>query len=161
MANADNLKGKGFESRSTEEVREIARKGGINSGATRRKKKTMKSGAKMLLDMPASKAVTRKMKMLGIDEEDATYQMGILVAMLQEALGGNVKAAAFMRELIGEDPKQELARKELKLRQDEFKHKQAMDEKLAANEDAAGSLADAIVEAYEKRMEGDGEDDEQ
>ena len=160
MANADNLKGKGFDSRSTDEVREIARKGGVNSGASRRKKRTMKSGAKLLMDMPASKAVTQKMKLLGIDEEDATYQMGIMVAMLQEALAGNVKAAQFIRELVGEDPKQEMQKKELKLKQDEFKYKKAQDAKAAEALETTGSLADAIMEAYEKRTEGDGDDEE-
>ena len=160
MANADNLKGKGFDSRSTDEVREIARKGGVNSGASRRKKRTMKSGAKLLMDMPASKAVTQKMKLLGIDEEDATYQMGIMVAMLQEALAGNVKAAQFIRELVGEDPKQEMQKKELKLKHDEFKYKKEQDAKAAEALETTGSLADAIMEAYEKRTEGDGDDEE-
>ena len=160
MANADNLKGKGFDSRSTDEVREIARKGGVNSGASRRKKRTMKSGAKLLMDMPASKAVTQKMKLLGIDEEDATYQMGIMVAMLQEALAGNVKAAQFIRELVGEDPKQEMQKKELKLKQDEFKYKKEQDAKAGEALETTGSLADAIMEAYEKRTEGDGDDEE-
>lgn len=160
MANADNLKGKGFESRSTEEVREIARKGGVNSGASRRRKRTMKSGAKLLMDMPASKAITQKMKLLGIEEEDATYQMGVIVAMLQQALDGNVKAAQFLRELAGEDPKQEMQKKELKLKQDEFKYKKEQDAKAAKAEEMVGSLADAILEAYTDRMEGEEDDDE-
>lgn len=160
MANADNLKGKGFDSRSTDEVREIARKGGVNSGASRRKKRTMKSGAKLLMDMPASKAVTQKMKLLGIAEEDATYQMGIIVSMLQEALAGNVKAAQFLRELVGEDPKQEMQKKELKLKQDEFKYKKEQDAKATEALETTGSLADAIMEAYENRTEGDGDDEE-
>lgn len=159
MAGADNLKGKGFDSRSTEEVREIARKGGVNSGASRRRKRTMKSGAKMLMDMPASKAITQKLKLLGIPEEDATYQMGVMVAMLQQALDGNVKAAQFIRELVGEDPKQEMQKKELKLRQDEFKYKKEQDAKAAEETSLSGSLADAIMEAYDKRMETEGEDD--
>ncbi len=163
MAGADNLKGKGFDSRSTEEVREIARKGGINSGASRRRKRTMKSGAKMLMDMPiTSKEITRKLKLVGIDEEDATYQMGIMVAMLQEALAGNVKAAQFIRELVGEDPKQEMQKKEFKLKQDEFKYKKEQDAKAAADMDMSGSLADAIMEAYEQRIgtEDDAENEE-
>lgn len=160
MANADNLKGKGFESRSTDEVREIARKGGINSGATRRKKRTMKSGAKMLMDMPASKAITQKMKMLGIDEDDATYQMGVLVAMLQQALDGNVKAAQFFREMIGEDPKTEMQKKEFKLKQDEFKLKQQEADRAAADAEAVSSLADIVLEAYEHRQEVDDDGDE-
>jgi hypothetical protein len=157
MANADNLKGKGFDSRTTEEQREIARQGGIASGAARRKKRTMKSGAKLLMDMPASKAIQQKLKLLGIGEEDATYQMGVLVAMLQQALDGNVKAAQFFREMVGEDPKQDMQKKELKLRQDEFKYRQAQDAKAAEMEESTGSLADAIVEAYNERLEG-GED---
>jgi len=160
MANADNLKGKGFESRSTDEVREIARKGGINSGATRRKKRTMKSGAKMLMDMPASKAITQKMKMLGIEEDDATYQMGVLVAMLQQALDGNVKAAQFFREMIGEDPKTELAKQEMKLRKDEFKHKQEQEAKAEAEAAESSTFADMILEAYEKRLEDENDGDE-
>lgn len=159
MAGADNLKGKGFDSRSTDEVREIARKGGVNSGASRRRKRTMKSGAKMLMDMPASKAITQKLKLLGIPEEDATYQMGVMVAMLQQALDGNVKAAQFIRELIGEDPKQEMQKKELKLKQDEFKYKKEQDAKAAAEMSSSGTLADAIMEAYGKRMETEDEED--
>lgn len=161
MAGADNLKGKGFESRSTDEVREIARKGGVNSGASRRRKRTMKSGAKMLMDMPASKAITQKLKLLGIDEEDATYQMGVMVAMLQQALDGNVKAAQFIRELVGEDPKQEMQKKELKLRQDEFKYKKEQDAKAAAEAEFSGTLADAIMEAYRQRTETEGDADDE
>lgn len=157
MSNADNLKGKGFDSRSTEEVREIARKGGINSGAARRRKRNMKSSAKLLMDMPMTKQLKTKLKLLGISEEDATYQMGILVAMLQEALDGNVNAAIFMREMLGEDPKQEIKKKELKLKQDEFKHKKAMEEK-AISENTDGTLVDEIIAAYNSRME-DSEDD--
>lgn len=160
MANEDNLKMFGSGARSENEERELQSKGGKNSGASRRRKKTMKSGAKMLMDMPASKAITQKMKLLGIDEEDATYQMGVLVAMLQEALDGNVKAAQFFREMIGEDPKQELAKKQLKLQQDEFKYKQQMDAKAAEAETQGGSLADAIVAAYTARMEGEEDADE-
>lgn len=120
----------------------------------------MKSGAKMLMDMPASKAITQKMKMLGIEEDDATYQMGVLVAMLQQALDGNVKAAQFFREMIGEDPKTELAKQEMKLRKDEFKHKTEQEAKAAAEAEAVSSLADVILEAYEQRMEGDDDGDE-
>ena len=104
-----------------------------------------------------TKQLKTKLKLLGISEEDATYQMGILVAMLQEALDGNVNAAIFMREMLGEDPKQEIKKKELKLKQDEFKHKKAMEEK-AISENTDGTLVDEIIAAYNSRME-DSEDD--
>lgn len=156
MANEENLKGKGFESRSTEEVREIARKGGIASGATRRKKRTMKSAAKMLMDMPASKAIAKKMKLLGIAEEDTTYQMAVIVAMVQEAAAGSVPAATFLRDVMGENPQTELRKQELKQRKEEFKHKQEVEAAAAAAaQEQSGSLVDAILEAYEKGREGD------
>ena len=41
MANNSNIEGKGFDSRTTEEQREIARQGGIASGEARRKKKLL------------------------------------------------------------------------------------------------------------------------
>lgn len=42
MANEDNIKGKGFDSRSTDEARELGRKGGIKSGEARREKRLLK-----------------------------------------------------------------------------------------------------------------------
>lgn len=152
MANADNLKGKGFESRTTEELRQIASEAGKKSGEARRRKKQMKTEAKMLLEMPVSPAVKAKMRMMGIKDDNATYQMGILVAMLNQALGGNVKAANFFLELIGEDPKTELHKKEYKLKKEEFELRKEM----AKSEENEGrsSFADMVVEAYAKRMEG-------
>ena len=145
--------------RTPSELREMTQKGGRNSGISRRRKKAMKTQAKLLMDLPAPENLQQKMRIMGIGEEDATYQMGVMVAMLQQALGGNVKAAQFIRELVGEDPKQEMQKKELKLRQDEFKYKKEQDEKAAEETSLSGSLADAIMEAYDKRMETEGEDD--
>lgn len=162
MANEDNLKMFGSGARSESEERKLQSKGGQNSGAARRRKKNMKQSAKALMDTPVSKSLAQKMKTMGIDEDDATYQMGIMVAMLQEALGGNVKAAQFIREMIGEDPKQEMQRKEFKLKSDEFKYKKEQDERAAAAQQESSSLADDILAAWVSRENGTGgEDDEE
>lgn len=42
--------------------------------------------------------------MLGIGEEDQTNQTLIAISMIQAAASGDVKAAAFVRDTVGEKP---------------------------------------------------------
>ena len=70
LANEENLKkGAPFRFRTGEQQVETARRGGIASGEARRRKKTMKETAKMLLDMEipdAAKELKAKLKVMGI-----------------------------------------------------------------------------------------------
>lgn len=101
MANPENL----IPVRSKKEARERGRAGGIASGEARRKKRTMKTAAKLLLDMAvANPSVEKKMLEYGIPEDEITNQMAVIVAMVNQATRGNVKAAAFLRDTIGESP---------------------------------------------------------
>lgn len=138
LANEENLKkGAPFRFRTGEQQVETARKGGIASGEARRRKKTMKETAKMLLDMEipdAAKELKAKLKVMGISEEDFTYQSAVMVGILNQAMKGNTKAAAFLRDTVGENP--------------------------MLMEEEGSSLADAIEEAYRNRM-GENEDAEQ
>ena len=138
MANEENLKkGAPYRFRTGEQQVEIARKGGIASGEARRRKKTMKETARMLLDMEipdAAKELKKRLKVMGISEEDFTYQSAVMVGVLNQAMKGNTKAAAFLRDTVGENP--------------------------MLMEEEGSSLADAIEEAYRNRMEGN-EDAEQ
>lgn len=138
LANEENLKkGAPFRFRTGEQQVETARRGGIASGEARRRKKTMKETAKMLLDMEipdAAKELKAKLKVMGISEEDFTYQSAVMVGILNQAMKGNTKAAAFLRDTVGENP--------------------------LMMEEEGSSLADAIEEAYRKRME-ESEDAEQ
>lgn len=105
LANAENLKGKGLDSRTASEQREIARKGGQASGAARRLKKMRRVVGEILLDMPVEdRELQRIMERLGIPEEERIYQMAVVVAMLNQAMKGNVDAACFIRDTIGESP---------------------------------------------------------
>jgi hypothetical protein len=116
----------------------------------------MKAAAKALLDMPVtSKELQQKMKLLGVPEGDSTYQMAVLVAMLNQAMKGNVKAAYFYRDTIGESPGDQLRREELKLNKARFEHQKAMDAKALDAEQQKASLADAIQAAYEARQRGE------
>lgn len=71
--------------RSKEEVREIARRGGIKSGETRRRKKTFKQELMWLL-------------------EENNNQQNITLALIKEALDGNTKAFEVIRDTVGEKP---------------------------------------------------------
>ena len=149
MANAENLKkGEATQFRSGEEAARSGGKGGVASGAARRRKKSMKAAAKMLLDMPVtSKELQQKMKLLGVPEGDSSYQMAVMVAMLNQAMKGNVKASYFLRDTIGESPSDQIRREELKLNKAKFEYEKAGTEKEKA------SLAEAIQAAYEGRKQ--------
>ena len=156
MANAENLKGKGLDSRTANEQREIARKGGQASGAARRLKKMRRVVGEILLDMPVEdRELQRTMERLGVPEEERTYRMGVVVAMLNQAMKGNVNAACFIRDTIGEGPGDQLRREKLKLNKAKFEYEKAGTEREEA------SLAEAIQAAYEARMEREGLDPSQ
>ena len=65
----------------------------------------MREMARALLDLPITSADTKKkLESLGIDAEDTTNQMALLVRMMQSALvDGDVKAATFLRDTAGYD----------------------------------------------------------
>ncbi|MDO4648571.1 MAG: hypothetical protein Q4B26_07960 [Eubacteriales bacterium] len=142
LHNEDNLR----PVRTKEEARERGRNGGIKSGEARRRKKTMRDAAKMLLDMEipkgnATKEIRARMQAMGIEESDSTYQMAIMIGAVTQAMKGNIQAATFIRDTIGENPNLELRERELEMQQ--------------AQEEGGSSLADAIEDAYRKRMEGE------
>lgn len=89
--------------RTKEEAKKRGRNGGVRSGEARRKKRTMKEAAKLLMDMPTSfQSVSDSMKAMGIDDDDLTNQMAIVVSMYKEAMSGNVRAAEFIRDTLGD-----------------------------------------------------------
>ena len=92
MANAENLIP--FDERTESEQREIARKGGIASGASRRAYRSLKQAAKAFFR----------------ENDDAA--MRLIQALCEEAAGGNVKALEKLQDLIGETvQREELAMK--------------------------------------------------
>lgn len=123
MPNEENLKKFGSGARSESEEREMQSKGGRNSGITRRRKRTMRDTAKMLLDMEVpkqAKELKAKLKAMGVDDEDLTYQTAVIVGIINQAMKGNTKAASFLRDTIGENPV-------LEQRKEEFEYKKELD----------------------------------
>lgn len=87
MANAENLIP--FDERTKSEQREIARKGGIASGASRRAYRSLKQAAKAFFK----------------ENDDAAMQL--IQALYEEARNGNVKALEKLQDLIGETVQRE------------------------------------------------------
>ena len=154
MPNEENLKkGEPYRFRTGEQQVETARKGGIASGEARRRKKAMRDTAKMLLDMQvpkAAKELKQKLAVMGISEEDFT-----MVGVINQAMKGNTKAAAFLRDTVGENPAHELRERELDQKIAEFEYHRQQEEAQRKESESTSSLADAIEEAYRNRMEAE------
>jgi hypothetical protein len=105
VARGDNLIGKGFDSRTTEEVRELARIGGKKSGEARRRKANFRKTLNMLLtaevDIPDWTAF---LESIGLD---STIESVVNAAMIREAMAGNVKAYEAIAKYSGQDARTE------------------------------------------------------
>ncbi len=101
MANEQNLIQNS--NRSPAEKHELCSKGGTNSCITQRKRKRMKETMQMILalKMPENKA-KKQLLDIGIDEEQATLQTGILYTQTMKALKGDNESAKFCRDTSGE-----------------------------------------------------------
>ena len=101
MANDKNLIRRNL---TTEEAREIGRKGGIASGEARRERRRMKECAEMILALPVKdKRKLNKLVNRGIAPEDADTITLLVAALIDKACTGDVNAAKEVRSLIGED----------------------------------------------------------
>ncbi|MDD5901886.1 MAG: hypothetical protein PUC58_00690 [Oscillospiraceae bacterium] len=99
--------------RTEDEQREIARKGGIESGKARRRKRTMKEAAQIILKAPVNDEQAELLKKYGIAEQDCTNLMLIMAKAVQMAADGDLKAAEFVRDILGENPQYKIYEKRL------------------------------------------------
>lgn len=100
MAGYENIKDKGFDHRSTSELREIQSRGGKASGESRRKnanfRKTLNALFTTKIDDPEW---TPFLESLGLD---STLEAAVNAAMIKEALSGNVKAYEAIAKYSGQ-----------------------------------------------------------
>ena len=120
-----------FSERTEEEQREIAQKGGIASGKARRRKRTMKDAAQLILQLPVSAEQAALLQKYGVAESDCTNLMLIMAKAVQMAADGDLKAAEFVRDILGENPQYKIYEKRL--------------EYLIADKEAAHTLADEWI----------------
>lgn len=99
-----------FNQMDPERHRQLSAKGGRNSGKAKRKKKAMKAAAKDLLSMALHKGDLADLAEIESWDEvkkgNVTVQDAILFAMAAKAIGGDVSAACFLRDTMGEHPTQ-------------------------------------------------------
>lgn len=105
MANEQNLRVP-----SSDEARELGRKGGIASGKARRRKADLKRAFNTILKADvANENISKQLEALGFE---ATNEMALAMVMMQKAMKGNVKAFEQIARLVAIDTKDSLDRKE-------------------------------------------------
>lgn len=91
-------------SRTSEELREMTRKGGLASVKARREKKKLREMVEIFGSLKVDKRNSRLMEDLGIDEEYHTRFMQGVVSLFSKANKGDVAAFNAIRDIIGEKP---------------------------------------------------------
>lgn len=168
MANEENLKGKGFDSRTTEERRELARMGGKASGEARRRKANFRKTLNMLLTAEVNTEMTPLLKEMGLE---STVESAVNMAMIKEAMMGNVKAYEAIAKYSGQSAQTDADLKEQEIRTD--RAKMARDQEVGdtdSQEDNIKNFLNAIrpnqeeldnLFEEEKEEEADGEETEE
>lgn len=94
--------------RTPEERREIARAGGIASGAARRRKRSLKQAADLYLSLPVTdRRVWNKIARDGVEPEDIDNQMAMIVGLTEAAVQGDAKCAKVLVDLLGDSAVEE------------------------------------------------------
>lgn len=101
-----------FNELTEEEHRKIAQKGGKASVKARREKKLMKQTLETLLQMTLNgkaPAELDKIKSLdGLKGKNLTVVEAMMLVQVKHALSGDLSAAAFIRDMVGEKPAEKL-----------------------------------------------------
>ena len=99
-----------MDQRSKSEARELGRNGGIASGVSRRRKRSLKEAADLYLSLPVSdRKMWNKISRRGVDPEDIDNQMAMVIGLTIAATAGDAKAAKVIVDLLGEDAHSEEA----------------------------------------------------
>ena len=92
-----------FNQRTESEAREYGRAGGIASGASRRRKRSLKEAADIYLSLPVSdRRRWNKIARRGVDPEDVDNQMAMIIGLTEAATMGEAKAAKVIIDLLGD-----------------------------------------------------------
>ena len=131
MAGIDNLK-----TPSAEEAREKGRKGGIASGAARRRKKNLQEIAREVSALPLDELGLRRARLSGVDisklnESDMTALTAVVLGQIRAAAAGDAKAAHIVAEwldLAATRKKNKLEMDKLKVEIERLKRGQSTDD---------------------------------
>lgn len=94
-----------MDQRSQSEAREFGRAGGIASGVSRRRKKSLREAADLYLSLPlADKRKLNKLIRRGLDPDEIDNQMMVIAGLTEQAALGDARAAKVLFELLGDAP---------------------------------------------------------
>ena len=104
MPNEQNLIPYQFDSeQSREEAAKNGRLGGIASGISRRRKRSLKEAADLYLSMPVTNQKRwNNAAKNGVEPEDIDNQMAMIIGLTEKAIKGDAKAAKVIIDLLGE-----------------------------------------------------------
>lgn len=95
--------------RTSEQLREMTRKGGIKSGEARRRKKTMREALELLMfNTELPEATKQMLEAEGVTAEDFNHQMVITRSLIAKAEAGDVQAYNAICAMIGEKPAEKM-----------------------------------------------------
>ena len=96
--------------RTREQHSEDSRKGGVASGVSRRRKRSLKEAADLYLSLPVTdRRMWNKIARKNVDPEDIDNQMAMIIGLTMAATAGDAKAAKVIVDLLGEDSHSEEA----------------------------------------------------
>ena len=96
--------------RTREQHSEDSRKGGVASGISRRRKRSLKEAVDLYLSLPVSdRKMWNKISRRGVDPDDIDNQMAMIIGLTMAATAGDAKAAKIIVDLLGEDAHSEEA----------------------------------------------------
>lgn len=148
MAGYENIKDKGFDKRTTEELRVITSAGGKASGEARRRKADFRRTLNMLLTAEIdSPEWTPVLQALGLD---STLETALNMAMIKEGLAGNVKAYEAIAKYAGQSSQTDADEEEQRIRTERAKH--------ARDQEVGGADNTDSIQAFLKAMKPTPED---
>lgn len=114
--------------RTKDEQREIARKGGKASGESRRRKRDMKKNFETLFAMQTTDKYIKAFRKQGYDVPDnLTNEEALTLTMMAKSIAGDTRMASLVMDIMGEKHSDKMKERELDL-----KEKQANDLKSEA-----------------------------
>ena len=103
MPNEQNLVPYQFDSsQSREKAAKNGALGGRASGASRRRKRSLREAAELYLSLPvADRRAWNRLARAGVEPEDVDNQMAVIAGLTARAMKGDAKAARVLFDLLG------------------------------------------------------------
>lgn len=152
--------------RTKSEARERGRNGGIKSGESRRRTAALRDTMNRLLTMKVE--IEGLSDVLRSDGGDSTYEEVITMAMIQQAMLGDVKAYKAIMQVVGQTNKSDADLEEQRIRTDRAKRARdqevgdtdAGDENIKEFLKAVNPSQEEIDELFAEEEEGEGDAEE-